>query len=250
MRFKDKVALVTGGAQGIGRAIVLRLSSEGAKVAFFDLLEEEGGKVVEEIKSSGGEAMFVKADITDSGQVSKAVKAVEEKFGRIDILVNNAGWDIPCLFVKSEEAYRDKVMAINLKGPMLVTRAVLDGMIERQYGKIVSISSDAGRVGQTGQTTYSACKAAIIGFSKTLAREMVRYKINVNCVAPGPTNTNVLQKAAEANPKLIEGLARAVPWGRIAEPEEIAAGVAFLASDDAGYITGQTLSVNGGLTMV
>jgi 2-hydroxycyclohexanecarboxyl-CoA dehydrogenase len=242
---RDRVALVTGAGRGIGRAIAERLAAEGAKVAALDVDERtarESGAAI------GGIGLCM--DVTDAGAVAAAVAEAERRLGPTDILVNNAGWDKAEPFVKSAEETWDKVLAINLKGPIRMARAVLDGMIERRRGRIVSISSDAGRVGSTGEAVYSAAKAGIIGFSKTLAREVARYQINVNVVCPGPTNTQLLKDVAPDNPKLIEALRRAVPFGRIGEPDEIAAAVAFLASDDAAFITGQTLSVSGGLTMV
>ena len=242
---KDRVALVTGAGRGIGRAIAERLAAEGAKVAALDLDEATARATAEAIGGVG-----LRMDVTDRASVSAAVAEVERTLGPADILVNNAGWDKAEPFVKSAEETWDKVIAINLKGPIRMTRAVLDGMIERRRGRIVSIGSDAGRVGSSGEAVYSAAKAGIIGFSKTLARELARYQINVNVVCPGPTNTPLLAEVGAGNPKLAEALKRAVPFGRIGEPEEIAAAVAFLASDDAAYVTGQTLSVSGGLTMV
>ena len=242
---KDRVALVTGAGRGIGRAIAERLAAEGAKVAALDVDERTAREAGEAVRGIG-----LCMDVTDAGAVAAAVAEAERRLGPTDILVNNAGWDKAEPFVKSTEETWDKVLAINLKGPIRMARAVLDGMIERRRGRIVSISSDAGRVGSTGEAVYSAAKAGIIGFSKTLAREVARYQINVNVVCPGPTNTQLLQDVAPDNPKLIEALKRAVPFGRIGEPDEIAAAVAFLASDDATFITGQTLSVSGGLTMV
>jgi len=242
---KDRVALVTGAGRGIGRAIAERLAAEGAKVAALDLDEATARATAESIGGIG-----LRMDVTDGASVRAAVAEVERRIGPADILVNNAGWDKAEPFVKSTEETWDKVIAINLKGPIRMTRAVLDGMIERRRGRIVSIGSDAGRVGSSGEAVYSAAKAGIIGFSKTLARELARYQINVNVVCPGPTNTPLLKEVGADNPKLAEALKRAVPFGRIGEPEEIAAAVAFLASDDAAYVTGQTLSVSGGLTMV
>ncbi len=172
-----------------------------------------------------------------------------ERLGAIDVLVNNAGWDRMEPFVESSPETWDLVLAINLRGPIAVTRAVLAQMVERGSGRIVSIASDAGRVGSSGEAVYSGAKAGIMGFSRTIAREVARHGINVNTVCPGPTNTALLQGEAERNPNLVKALARAIPFGRPAEPEEIAAAVAFLASDDAAFITGQALSVSGGLTM-
>ena len=242
---KDAVALVTGAGRGIGRAIAERLAEEGAKVAVLDIDETTARATAEAVGGIG-----VRMDVTDGASVGAAVAEAERRLGPVAILVNNAGWDKAEPFVKSSEETWDKVLAINLKGPIRMTRAVLDGMIERRRGRIVSVSSDAGRVGSTGEAVYSAAKAGVIGFSKTLARELARHSINVNVVCPGPTNTQLLRDVAPDNPKLMEALKRAVPFGRIGEPHEIAAAVAFLASEDAGFITGQTLSVSGGLTMV
>ncbi len=188
-------------------------------------------------------------DITDNQSVKQAVKEVEDRFGRVDILVNNAGWDRAMPFIQLPEELWDRVIAINLRGPITVTRAVLDGMISRNSGKIVNIASDAGRVGSSGESVYSACKGGIIAFTKTLARELIRYNILVNCICPGPTDTPFIDGIREENPKLVEALKNAIPMRRLGKPEEVAVAVAFLASDEASYITGQTLSVSGGLTM-
>jgi 2-hydroxycyclohexanecarboxyl-CoA dehydrogenase len=248
-RFKDKVAIITGGAQGIGEAIARKLAAEGATVAILDIQHDRARTVADNLNSEGGKAIAVSMDITDSPDVRNAVKEVEKRFGKVDILVNNAGWDKAAPFIELAEELWDKIIAINLRGPITVTRAVLDGMISRNYGKIVSIASDAGRVGSSGESVYSACKGGIIAFTKTLARELVRYNILVNCVCPGPTETPLIGGMREESPKLVEALQRAVPMRRLGNPEEIAAAVAFLASDEASYITGQTLSVSGGLTM-
>lgn len=241
-----KVALVTGAARGIGFALAKRLAEEGAKVAIADLDGEGAAKAAAAI---GGGAIGVRVDVTSTESVRAGVAEVASKLGAVDVLVNNAGWDKVEPFVKSEESTWDRVLAINLKGPIACAHAVLPGMIERGSGKIVSIASDAGRVGSTGEAVYSGAKAGIIGFSKTLAREVARYGINVNVVCPGPTNTPLLQEIAGGNEKLVGALAKAIPFGRLGEPEDLAGAVAFLASDDAGFITGQTLSVSGGLTM-
>lgn len=248
-RFEGKVAIVTGGAQGIGEAIARRLASEGAQVAILDIQPDKAEKVAADIAAGGGRALAMEMDITKNQDVKQAVKEVEEKWGKIDVLINNAGWDKAAPFIQLTEEIWDKVIAINLRGPIAMTRAVLDGMISRKYGRIVNIASDAGRVGSTGESVYSACKGGIIAFTKTLARELVRYNILVNCVCPGPTDTPMLADIARENPRLVEALQNAIPMRRLGKPEELAAAVAFLASDEASYITGQTLSVSGGLTM-
>jgi len=246
-RFKDKVAIKTGGAQGIGEAIARRLANEGAMVAILDIQHEKAQVVANDIVSKGRSAIAVKMDIADSQDVKRAVKEVEDKLGKVDVLINNVGWDVNTTFIQLTEELWDKIIAINLRGPITVTRAVLDGMVNRNYGKIVSIASDAGRVGSSGESVYSACKGGIIAFTKTLARELIRYNILVNCVCPGPTDTAFMASMGE---KLVEAFQRAIPMRRLGNPEEMAGAVAFLASDDASYITGQTLSVSGGLTMV
>ena len=199
--------------------------------------------------SIGGAAIGIELDVTDDASIHRAVDDVAARLGPIDVLVNNAGWDRMEPFVESSPETWDLVLAINLRGPIAVTRAVLEQMIERGRGRIVSIASDAGRVGSSGEAVYSGAKAGMMGFSRTIAREVARHGISVNTVCPGPTNTALLQGEAERNPNLVKALARAIPFGRPAEPEEIAAAVAFLASDDAAFITGQALSVSGGLTM-
>jgi len=243
---KGKVAFVTGAGRGIGKAIARRLAEEGAKVAVADLDETSARSTAAEI---GSGAIGLKIDISDSNVVRAAIAEAERALGPIDILVNNAGWDKAEPFIKSTEATWDKVIAINLKGPINCTRAVLDGMIARNRGRIVSIGSDAGRVGSSGEAVYSGAKGGIIAFSKTLAREVARNNIGVNVVCPGPTDTALLAQVGESNPKLLEGLKHAIPMRRLGQPEDIAAAVAFLASDDASFVTGQTLSVSGGLTM-
>ena len=251
MRIKDKVALVTGGSRGIGRAICLRLAEEGAKVVIADILEDEARKTAGDILATGGQAQVVKTDVTQLDQVRACVRQVTDTWGAIDVLVNNAGWDKIEPFLQSEPETWDKVIAINLRGPINFCHTVAAQMAERGQGKIISISSDAGRVGSTGEAVYSACKAGIIGFSKTLARELARAKINVNVVCPGPTDTALLQQvsAGEKGAKIINAMTRAVPFRRLGQPEEIANAVAFFASPDADFVTGQVLSVSGGLTM-
>ncbi len=251
MNLQNKVAIVTGAAGGIGRAIALKFASLGAIVVVADIKAEGAQETINLMEKEGGKGLALKTDITDLRQVQDMVKTTLDKFGKVDVLVNNAGWDIIEPFVKNTPEFWEKVIAINLKGPIFCTRAVLDHMIERKYGKIVNISSDAGRVGSSGEAVYSACKGGIIAFTKTIAREMARYQINVNCVCPGPTETPLLAELTkgETGAKIIDAMVKAVPFRRLGKPEDIAGAVAFLASDEAAFITGQTLSVSGGLTM-
>ena len=227
---KGKTAIVTGGAAGIGAAIVERLRAEGTKVVIFDL---KGDTPV---------------DITDHAAVGKAVAAA----GPVDILVNNAGWDMFKPFLKTDPAFWQKIISINLVGAMNLLHHVLPGMVERGGGKVVNIASDAGRVGSSGEAVYSACKGGIISMTKTLARELATKGVRLNTVCPGLTETAMLESFMQGagNPdKLREAYRRAVPIGRLGKPEDIPGAVLFLASDDADFITGQTISVSGGLTM-
>ena len=246
-RLDGRVAFVTGAGRGIGRAIALRLASEGASVAVTDIDEEATHLVAREI---GEATLALRVDVTEPASIRAAVNSVEGTLGPIGVLVNNAGWDRAEPFLDSTEDTWDRLIAINLKGVLHCMKAILPGMVERGHGKIVSISSDAGRVGSSGEAVYSACKAGIIAFSKTIAREVARRQINVNVVCPGPTDTPLIAALIGDNARLGDALKRAIPFGRLAELEEIAAAVAFLASDDAKFITGQVLSVSGGLTMV
>ncbi|MEE9278319.1 MAG: 3-oxoacyl-ACP reductase family protein [Dehalococcoidia bacterium] len=242
-----KVALVTGGGRGIGRAITQRLASEGATVAVSDIDEASAKVTAEEV---GGGAVGIHIDVADRASVRAGVAAAEQALGPLDVLVNNAGWERVSPFLDSDEEDWARIVAINFIGPLNCFKAVLPGMVERGQGRIVSISSDAGRAGSSGEAVYSGAKAGIIGFSKTIAREMARYGINVNVVCPGPTATQMFDEVTADRPNLREALVRAIPLRRPADPDEIAAAVAFLASDDARYMTGQTLSVSGGLTMI
>jgi 2-hydroxycyclohexanecarboxyl-CoA dehydrogenase len=243
----QRVALVTGAGRGIGRAIALRLARDGAAVAFADIDGESAVRAAAEAGTAG--ALGVEMDVASGAGVIRAVHTVERSLGPIDILVNNAGWEKAGPFLESSEETWDRIIAINLKGVLYCCKSVLPGMVERRHGAVVSIASDAGRVGSLGEAVYSATKGGIIAFTKTLAREMARHQVNVNCVCPGPTDTQLLADVAAANPRLADALRRAIPWGRLGEPDDIAGAVAFLVSDDASFITGQTLSVSGGLTM-
>jgi len=242
---------VTGGASGIGRAIAHALAREGARVAVLDLDEGGARETAAEIERAGGSAAVHRVDVTDVGAVDGAIDAVAARWSGLHVLVNCAGWDKPMPFVETTPEFWDKILAVNLRGPLACTRAALRHMIKADYGKIVTIASDAGRVGSTGEAVYSAAKGGLIAFTKTVAREVARHHINVNCVCPGPSDTPLFQKEfAEKSPKLAESLKRVIPWGRLGVPDDVAPAVVFLASDDAGFITGQTLSVSGGLTMV
>ncbi|MHC1581785.1 MAG: SDR family NAD(P)-dependent oxidoreductase [Candidatus Syntropharchaeia archaeon] len=252
MKLKDKVAIVTGAGRGIGRAIALKLAEEGADVVVSDIREKEASEVVKEIEKMGRKAMVSVTDVTNGDQVREMIKKTLDEFGKIDILVNNAGWDKIMLFKDTNEEFWDKIIAINYKGVLNTCKAVIEHMMERKYGKIINIASDAGRVGSLGEAVYSGAKGAVIAFTKTLAREMARYSVNVNCVCPGPTETPLVEELMEEKlgGKILGSMEKVVPLGRMAKPEEIAGPVAFLASDEAAFITGQTLSVSGGLTMV
>jgi 2-hydroxycyclohexanecarboxyl-CoA dehydrogenase len=250
MRLPDKVAIVTGGASGLGRGIALALAREGARVAVVDLNEAGARDTVEAIAKDGGQAAAWRADISDKARIDQVVAEIVSRWGTVDILVNNAGLDRVGPFVNSSEAEWDLILRVNLKGPIVCTRAVLDEMTRKSYGKIVNIASDAGRVGSTGEAVYSAAKGGIIAFTKTIARETARHRLNVNCVCPGPSDTPLFQEVAAGNPKLAESLKRVIPFGRLGTAEDLAPAVVFLASDESGFVTGQTLSVSGGLTML
>jgi 2-hydroxycyclohexanecarboxyl-CoA dehydrogenase len=251
VRLPDKITLVTGAASGIGRAIALAAAREGARVAVLDLNADGAAAVAREITTAGGQAQAWPLDVTDPARVNAVVEEIVKRWSTVHVLVNCAGWDKPIPFVETTPDFWDRILAINLKGPIACTHAVLPPMIAQGYGKIVSIASDAGRVGSTGEAVYSAAKGGLIAFTKTIARETARHRINVNCVCPGPSDTPLFQKEfAGPSPKLAESLKRVIPWGRLGVPEDVAPAVVFLASDEAGYITGQTLSVSGGLTMM
>lgn len=244
MRLDDKLALVTGAASGIGRATAAGLAEVGATVILTDVDEERGEQAASEI---GGDARFVPLDVTDRGMVAALATDLAGEHGRLDVLVNVAGWDIIQPFVENTDEYMDRVVALNLMGPVNVTKALLPLLIESGDGRVVNVASDAGRVGSTGETVYAGAKGGVIAFTKSLAREMARHKVRVNCVCPGPTDTPLFAAQPE---KMRQALERAIPMRRVAQPSEIADAIAFFASDRASYITGQVLSVSGGLTMV
>jgi 2-hydroxycyclohexanecarboxyl-CoA dehydrogenase len=251
VKLRDKATIVTGGASGIGRAIAEACAREGARVAVVDVNAAGSRDTVEAIEKAGGVAAAWPLDITDVAAVDRMVDEVASRWGRVDVLVNCAGWDRPMPFVDTTPEFWERVLAINLKGPIACMRAALRRMIPQESGRIVTIASDAGRVGSTGEAVYSAAKGGLIAMTKTVAREVARHRINVNCVCPGPSDTPLFRNEfAAASPKLAESLKRVIPWGRLGTPEDIAPTVVFLASDDAAFITGQTLSVSGGLTMV
>lgn len=250
-RLDGRVALVTGAGSGIGRAIAARLAADGARVAVADVNAAGAAATVEAIRAGGGVAEAVAMDVADFAAVQVAAAGVRARLGPIAILVNNAGWDRVEPFADNDPALWDRLIAINLKGPIHCTRAVLDDLIGAGRGKIVNISSDAARVGSSGEAVYAACKGGVVSFSKTLARELARHQVSVNVVCPGPTQTALLDEitAGAQGEKIIAAMTRAIPFRRLAAPEEIAAAVAFFASPDADYVTGQVLSVSGGLTM-
>ena len=250
MKLQGRVALVTGAGRGIGRATALALAGEGADIVINDINGQAAEVVAQEVRALGRQALAVVADVTNSAQVSAMVQQAVAQFGKLDVLVNNAGYFGADWFMDTGEEDWDRMINLNLKAVLICCKAALSEMIPRGAGRIVNISSDAGRVGTGAQGAYSAAKGGVIAFTKTLAREMARYRINVNTVAPGVVDTDLTQAIGARNPRLVEGMAKGIPWRRLARPEDIAGAVVFLATDDAEYITGQTLSVNGGLTML
>ena len=241
---KGRAVIVTGGASGIGRATALLLAREGARVFIGDI-DEAGGRAT--AAAANGAVEFLKLDLADTASIEAFAGSVHEKAGQVAGLVNGAGWDRIQPFIENPPEMWESLIAINLMGAIRLTRAVLSPMIEAQAGKIVNISSDAGRVGSMGETVYAAAKGGLIAFTKSLAREMARHKLNVNCVCPGPTDTPLFRRQPE---RMQEALTRAIPFRRVAQPEDIAEAVLFFLGGRSDYITGQVLSVSGGLTMV
>src|SRR5919204_6571617 len=242
----ERVAFVTGGGRGIGRAIAIELARSGHAVAIGDLRVSDARDTAGVIEAHGERALALELDVTDSGSVANAVAVATETLAPIDVLVNNAGWDELRPFLETDEQFWDRVIEVNFKGCLRVTREALPGMVERGWGRVVNIGSDAGRVGSSLESVYAGAKGAVIAFTKTIAREVAQAGVTANCVCPGPTRTPMLEAMAaggERGEKLIGSLERAVPMHRLGEPEDVAAAVAFLASERASYITGQTLSV-------
>ncbi|MCC6888342.1 MAG: SDR family oxidoreductase [Hyphomicrobiales bacterium] len=246
MKLEGKTALITGGASGIGRATVLQFARNGAQVICADINEAKASEVAKEAASGGATAHAVGVDLADPKSARRCAADVIARHGRVDILVNAAGWNDIQPFMENAPDYMDRVIAINLGGPIHLTQALLPPMIEAKQGKIINVSSDAGRVGSGGETVYAAAKGGVIAFTKSLAREVARYAINVNCVCPGPTDTPMLATRPE---RLREAFVKAIPFRRFAKPDEIADAILFFASRRSDYITGQVLSVSGGLTL-
>lgn len=249
-----RVAIVTGGGSGIGEAICHRLADEGVAISIFDRNLDGATKVARAVRERGVNAHIEHVDISEYKAVARALDSAEATLGPTDILINCAGWDRVKNFLDTDEELHDRVMAINLKGPVNVMHSVTRGMAVRRYGRVVSVTSDAGRVGSSGQAVYSACKAGIIAMSKTLAREFAKSGVTFNSVAPGPTKTPMMDAALEGGDsaearKILDKMIKSVPMRRIGVPEDVAGIVTFLASDEASFITGQVISVSGGLTM-
>lgn len=247
MRFDDKVVLVTGGASGIGKATAQAFAALGADVLVADIDASRGEESAAGIRAQGGKAAFALLDVTDRASIAARRDAVLAEKGRLDVLANVAGWGHIQPFVENSDAFIDKVLALNLRGPIELTRAFFPSMIARKAGKVVNVASDAGRVGSLGETVYSAAKGGVIAFTKALAREGARHGVLANCVCPGPTETPLLRSEP---PKFLEAFLKAIPLRRFGAPAEVADAIVFLASSRAEYVTGQVLSVNGGISMV
>ena len=246
----NHVALVTGAGQGMGRGIAQRLAADGHQIVIMDLSAADAQDTAALIKAAGGQAVGFEGDVTSFASVTNAVATATAKCGTVDVLVNCAGWDALMPFLDTDEALWERLLDINLKGPMRLAHAVLPGMIEKQWGRVVNIGSDAGRVGSMREAVYSGAKGGLIAFTKTLAREFARYGITANTVCPGPTDTPGFRDATSgAAEGVVASMAKGVPMRRLGTPDDVAAAVAFFAREDTGYVTGQTLSVSGGLTM-
>ena len=247
MKFNGKTAIVTGAASGIGLATAEAFAEAGARVFLADIARDKGAAAAAAIRAKNQEAEYVALDVTDDASIAACAEAVQGKVGAVDIVVNGAGWGKVTPFLETTPEFWSKVIELNFVGPMKVVKAFLPKMMERKSGKIVNISSDAGRVGSLGETIYAGAKGGLLAFTKSLARETAQYNINVNCVCPGPTDTPLLSAVPE---KHLEAFKRAIPFRRFAKPQEVADAILFFASSRSDYITGQVLSVSGGLTMV
>jgi len=247
MKLNDRIAIVTGAASGIGLATAQVLAEAGATVVLGDIADDKGEQAAAGLRASGLGAEYARCDVTDQKSVDAFRDSVLGRHGRVDLVANVAGWGKIQPFLENDDDFIAKVVELNFMGTMRVVRAFLPGMVERKYGKIVNVSSDAGRVGSTGETVYSGAKGGVIAFTKGIAREMARYNITANCVCPGPTDTPLLNAVPE---KHREAFLRAIPMRRFARPSDIADAVAFFASARSDYVTGQVLSVSGGLSMV
>lgn len=247
MKIDGKTAVVTGGASGIGKATTFELARCGARVILADIDEKGGAAAQKEAQDAGLSVEFVRVDLTDAASVDQFAEQVLKQTGRVDILVNTAGWGRAQPFLDNPPEFWDRVIAINLMGPIRLTRRLLPAMFEARAGKIINVASDAGRVGSLGETVYSAAKGGLIAFTKALARESARYNVNVNCVCPGPTDTPLYQAVPE---KLRDAFIKAIPFRRVGKPQEVADAIIFFAGRRSDYVTGQVLSVSGGLTMV
>ena len=246
MDFENKTAVVTGAASGIGRATAQALAREGANVVVADIDRDHGEATAAALRHQGRKCEFMPVDMTDTASIEAFAAAVLAQVGPVDILVNAAGWGRNAPFLEGTPEFWNKLVALNFVGPMTLAKALLPAMKERGGGKIINIASDAGRVGSLGETVYSGAKGGLIAFTKSLARETARYQINVNCVCPGPTDTPLMAAVPD---KVKDALTKAIPFRRLGKPEEVADAVVFFASDRASYVTGQVLSVSGGLTM-
>ena len=247
MTLQDKIIVVTGAASGIGLATAGLFAADGARVIIADVDRDKGESAAAALREGGASAEFVAVDMTDPASIEAFAATVQERHGAVDVLVNSAGWGRTSPFWEGTPEFWNKLVALNFVGPMLLCKALLPRMMERRSGRVVNVASDAGRVGSMGETVYSGTKGGLIAFTKSLAREMARYAINVNCVCPGPTDTPLMAAVPD---KVKEALIKAIPLRRLGRPQEVADAIVFFAGDRSAYVTGQVLSVSGGLTMV
>lgn len=252
MKLKDRVAVITGAGRGIGQTTALAMAKEGARVAVLEIAEPRAKETAQKINQSGGKAIALQVDVADNAKVKEAADRVIEEFGRVDILVNNAGIGQVELFTEGNEERWERIIAVNLKGTIVMTRAVIEGMVQRKHGKIINIASVAGMLPANKQVVYGASKGGVIAFTRSLSAEMSPYHINVNAICPGNVETPLFAKGRELLPAHLKPYYKMmeddIPWGRMGLPEDIAKVAVFLASDDAEYITGQAIAVDGGVT--